>query len=97
MVRSETFHRDILMGSFHCNGVLHAFVVRWRTLRVPALAVEPVGEYHSVSHGVCPLSLWLFVPSERTVDSAPMCAPCVTGCLCPLKGQLTVPHCVPPV
>ena len=31
------------MGSFRCNGVLRVYVVRWRTLPVPALALRPIG------------------------------------------------------
>ena len=55
------------MGSFHCNGVLPALVVRWRTLPVSALALEsmnwgigswcwlpgfPVGQHYKVAISV---------------------------------------------
>ena len=36
-----------------------------------------------------PLTDWLSVPSQCIVDSALLCAPSLTGCLCPLYVQLT--------
>ena len=78
---------DKPVGSFHCSGVLHAFVVRSRTLPVTLLALEPMAGYPSVplSGCLCPLYVQL---------SAPVCAPCLTGCLCPLDVHLTVSQCV---
>ena len=66
------------MGTFRCNGVLHVFVVRWRNLPVPALALESTQAQ----------GLWLSVLSICTVD-----CPSVPHCLCPLYVQLTVPTC----
>ena len=46
-----------------------------------------------VVHYVCPLSVWLCVPSVFTANSATV-YPCLNGCLCPLYVQLTVSDCV---